>query len=103
MKQEQFEAITQWQKETFKTATPLSMIAHLRQEVNELESDIQNHIDNRHLEYADCFILLFGAAFRDGMTYEDICAAINEKMVINRFRKWGEPDADGVVNHIKED
>lgn len=46
-------------------------------------------------------MLLFGAAASFGMTYKDICAAVDEKMAINRVRKWGKPDADGVVKHIK--
>ncbi len=35
------------------------------------------------------------------MRYQDICKAIQEKFEINKARKWGEPDANGVVNHIK--
>ena len=26
---------------------------------------------------------------------------IEKKMVINRKRKWGKPDADGVIEHIQ--
>jgi hypothetical protein len=54
------------------------------------------------MEFADCFILLFGAAASDGMSYDDICKAIDEKMEINFNRKWGKPNNDGVVNHIRE-
>ena len=53
------------------------------------------------MEFADCFILLFGAAAADGMSYTDICSCIEEKMKINYKREWGEPDENGVVNHIK--
>jgi len=45
--------------------------------------------------------LLFGTAASDGMSYEDICEAIESKMQINFKRKWGKPDKNGVVNHIK--
>jgi hypothetical protein len=55
----------------------------------------------RRLEFADCFLLLFGCAAADGMTFADICQAIDDKMVINRKRNWGKPDENGVVNHIK--
>lgn len=103
MKAEQFEAITIWQKETFGQATPLSKIAHLAEELQELVLDLQENAPDRRLEYADCFLLLFGSAAADGMSYEDICNCIEEKMVINRARKWGKPQANGVVNHIKEE
>jgi len=102
MKKEQFEAISKWQKETFGEATPLSKVSHLAEEIIELVSDLRTHNTERRLEFADCFILLFGAAQSDGMTYEDICNAIDEKMAINYKRKWGKPNENGVVNHIKE-
>lgn len=102
MTKEQFEAITAWQKETFGQATALSKVAHLAEEILELVLDLQQRAPTRRLEFADCFLLLFGAASADGMSYEDICNAIDEKMEINRARKWGKPDSNGVVNHIKE-
>jgi hypothetical protein len=36
------------------------------------------------------------------MNYNDICKAISEKFEINKKRKWGKPDANGVVNHIED-
>ncbi len=101
MKEEQFKNITQWQRETFPGATPSSKVQHLAEEVQELLSDLLFNHPKRRLEYADCFLLLFGAAAVDGMTYQDICNAIDEKMVINRGRKWGNPDNNGVVKHKK--
>lgn len=75
---------------------------HLQQEVNELLNDIRNYSPDAHLEFADCFILLFGAAKAYNIDYEELCDAINHKMEVNKKRKWGEPDADGVVKHIPE-
>jgi hypothetical protein len=97
-----FKAISKWQQETFGQATALSKVAHLEQEVEELRAAIEYDLPEKHLEYADCFILLFGSAASDGMDYDMICEAINEKMAINRQRKWGNPDANGVVNHISD-
>lgn len=105
----QFEEIVQWQKETFGQATALSKMHHLGQEFKEL---IDALLDEDHLidtskrratrmEFADCFILLIGAAASDGMTYDDIHKSIEEKMRINRNRKWGNPDKNGVVNHVE--
>lgn len=101
MQEEQFEAITKWQKETFGEATPISKLEHLKQEVEELIADLKSNNPNKRHEYADCFLLLFGSANADGMTYEDICQCIAEKFDINKARKWGKPDVNGVVNHIK--
>jgi NTP pyrophosphatase (non-canonical NTP hydrolase) len=101
MNLEQFEEITKWQKETFGRATALSKVAHLQEEIMELINDLKSNSEHKRLEFADCFILLFGAAAQDGMSYSDICQAIDDKMKINKLRKWGEPKENGVVNHIK--
>ena len=103
MNERQFKEITQWQKETFPLATVQSKLTHLHTEVEEVMSAL--HFKDEHeikLEFADCFILLFGAAASYGLNYKDIQCVIEEKMLINSQRKWGEPDENGVVNHIKE-
>lgn len=97
----QFKRITEWQKQTFGQSTALSKIAHLLEECNELIIDLEKDSPNKRLEFADCFILLFGAAAVDGMDFEDICNAIHDKMDINYKRTWGKPNENGVVNHIK--
>jgi len=101
MTKEQFEFISQWQNETFGQATALSKVNHLTQEVKELKDDLESNSPDTRLEFADCFILLFGCAASYGFSYEDICCIVNEKMDTNVRRKWGKPDANGVVNHIK--
>lgn len=101
MTEEIFLEISRWQNKTFGNATALSKISHLREEIDELHSDLKENKLGKRLEFADCFILLFGAAASDGMTYDDICDAIKEKMSINYKREWGEPKENGVVNHIK--
>ena len=100
MTKEQFETITKWQNEKFPNATSLSKVAHLVQEVDELGIALTYSNENVRLEFADCLFLIFGAAHKEGMTYEDICNAVNEKFEINKNRKWGKPDKNGVVNHI---
>lgn len=101
MTQKQFNQMVQWQKQTFGQSNPLSKLAHLSEELQELHADFLSNNPERRLEFADCFLLLFGCAAADGMTYLDICNAIREKFEINKARKWGKPDANGVVNHIK--
>lgn len=102
MREEQYLDINEWQKETFGQATSLSKLTHLTDEIEELKSDLKTNNPHKRLEFADCFILLFGAAASDGMTYEDICDAIEEKMGINKKRTWGTPNEDGVVFHVKD-
>jgi len=104
MNKEQFEEITAWQKKTFGQATAFSKIEHLKQEIEELLYDLRKNApsNNVKMEFADCFFLLFGAAAAYGLSYKNICDAIQDKFEINKARKWGKPDANGVVNHIKE-
>jgi len=101
MRQDQFNEIVAWQKQTFPKATSLSKVFHLEKEVVELRNDLLANYPDKRLEYADCFLLLFGSAASDGMSFQDICNAIDEKMQINRERKWGNADENGVVHHIK--
>lgn len=103
MTEEQFNAITEWQQETFPAATTASKVAHLVSETMELDEAIFKNHPERRLEFADCIFLLYGAAKSDGMTYWDICNAISEKFEINKKRTWGKPDERGIVNHIKND
>ena len=107
MHKSQFEEITDWQKATFPNATTKSKILHLMQEVEELLNEVEPCEDGAtgtyatKMEFADSFILLFGAAREFGMNYQQICDAIDKKMQINYQRKWGKPNANGVVNHVK--
>ena len=102
-----FNKVTKWQEETFKSMTVLSVLTHLAGkspsgEILELIEDIIIDSPNKKSEWADCFILLFGAAKKDGMSYADICQCVDDKMNVNKKRKWGVPDKNGVVFHIKE-
>jgi len=100
MNESQFTDITQWQAKTFPTATPVSKLFHLRDEVGELISAIKMLDEDAELEFADCFILLYGAAAAAGFSYQDICDFIEKKFLINQGRTWGEPDENGVINHV---
>jgi len=102
MTEELFNEVTKWQKETFGEANSLSKIAHLSEELSELSYDLVYKKPDVRLEFADCFFLLFGAAKANGMSYQDICSCIKEKFEINKKRKWGKPNSNGVVNHIED-
>lgn len=103
MNENQFNVVTTWQKNTFGAATALSKLNHLEEEIEELHVDLVENApeENIRMEFADCFILLFGAADSHGLTYSDIVDSIWQKMEINKNRKWGKPDNNGVVKHIK--
>lgn len=75
MTPQQFEEVTKGQAETFPTATAISKVKRLTEEVAELQQPEQNG-ECLRLEIADCFILLFGAASAAGLTYSDICLAL---------------------------
>lgn len=119
MKKNQFEAITKWQRETFKNSTAISKVYHLEKEVQELKEALKNFhraefddrvfmgefnriCENVRIELADCIILLYGAAGSFEMDYNDICKSIQRKFEEVKTRKWGEPDENGVVEHIKQ-
>lgn len=82
--------IRAWQAATFTQRTPESISEHLRREAHELAArphDME--------EAADVFLLLVGLT--DG---RDLEAAVRYKLDKNKARKWGQPDAHGVVEHI---
>lgn len=98
----QFDEITKWQKETFNPTT-ISCLKHLQEEILEVVFDLKSKMDrrNKRLEFADCFILLYGAAALEGMTYQDIVKAVQEKMEINKKRNW-KLEVSGKHKHIEE-
>lgn len=100
--------ITQWQEKTFPKASPISKLIHLEEELKELKEEYflppTVERDKRiEEEYADAFLLLYGSAYKFGMSLDDINLAISKKMDKNEKRKWQEPDENGVVRHIKEE
>jgi NTP pyrophosphatase (non-canonical NTP hydrolase) len=110
MKKEMFNEITAWQDLVFTKATSMSAANHLHEEVKELLCELNyghtgflsdEQKEKIKAEYADCFLLLFGSAHRFGMSYEDICKAINDKMEINKKRKWGNVNEQGYVKHVE--
>lgn len=81
----------------FGKSNPVSKLHHLREEVDELIEDV-----NDTHEWADCVILLIDAAKKAGHDMDDLYSFVQEKMKINKNRKWGAPDENGVVRHVKE-
>lgn len=75
MTEEQFNRHTAWQKKTFPTQTSKSMVIHLLKEINELTDELSNSTPSNQsikLEFADCFLLLYGSAKEFGVAYKEI-------------------------------
>ena len=100
MTEDLFNKISIWQQKTFPDATVLGKLFHLKEEVEELLYAVKNNDKDKRLEYADCFMLLFGAAAKDGMSYQDIVKAVEYKLEINKLRSWGQPDDLGIIRHL---
>lgn len=102
--QELMDDINRWADMTFGAdRSPMAPIHHLKNEVIELIEayDRQDHREIG-LEFADCFILLLNGAAKYGILAEEIFDLVGRKMEINRQRKWGKPDENGVSQHIGE-
>lgn len=46
-------------------------------------------------------MLLFDICHRLNYSYDDIVKLINDKMNINRLRKWSKPNELGYMKHIE--
>ena len=92
-----FQVHAEFSDKTFgKQRSPIGPINHLKREVQELYTTPQDWE-----EYADCLLLLMDAFRRSGGNAMDLLEAAFKKLEKNKTRTWGEPDSDGVVEHIK--
>lgn len=103
--------IGEWGNRTFTKATEHSIIAHLRREVEEVQKSVdllgrdlpegirKQMREELGFELADCYMLLLHLAHRNRV---DLVHFANIKFEINQARQWGQPDSEGVCEHIKE-
>jgi hypothetical protein len=90
--------IASWSDSAFGADRPPEIpLHHLAKEIQEL---IAKPDDS--MEYADCLILLLDAYRMSGGNADSLVETCYEKMEINRKRKWGTPDENGVVEHIRD-
>lgn len=104
--------VNAWADQTFGSSRKVvSVLHHLKQEVPELIEALEKHGEVMgvplgtpavEMEFADCFILLCNAAKKYGLSAALLKQVSELKMQINKERKWGKPDENGVVNHVKE-
>jgi len=87
------DVINEWQWRVFGSRQSIKgLINHLKKEIDELEES------NAAEEIADCQILLYGIA--DKLDY-DLDKITKDKYNVIIHRTCGEPDADGVIEHIE--
>ena len=82
-----------WQHATFTHRTRHSIATHLKKEAAELAD-----APDDDSEAADCFMLALAAASEG----RDLISIVRAKLERNKRRIWGQPDVDGVVEHVAE-
>jgi len=109
--------VAEWSDSTFGDCqrNP-GIVYHLIKEVPELIEAIKNYQDENsvvhpsksnqllekvYYEFADCFMLLLDSAHHMAISFETIIKYTKKKLEINKKRKWGKPDKNGVVEHIQ--
>lgn len=86
----------------FPGENPLTLLAHLSQEIIELAHEVtQGCTAKIATEFADCFILLMKTATRLGMDAAMIETFVKLKVTIVKDRKYGPPNELGVRHHIE--
>lgn len=96
------ESITDWQLATFGEATPERAFDRFLEEFDEMAGASAVDTSNEKLaeEAADVVITL--AAWVKARTGLDLAIAVEQKMLVNRERKW-DVRGDGTGYHVRED
>lgn len=87
---------------TFPKGTSIGALLHAKRELIEVESAM-NHsegIARVTEEFVDVFGCLIDAVNRYGISQEQLNAAFEKKLEINKSRKWKD-NGDGSYSHIK--
>jgi NTP pyrophosphatase (non-canonical NTP hydrolase) len=111
--------ISEWSDKTFGNGqrNP-AIIYHLKKEVEELIAAIEKtnaagsdpsvgigefsrERTMTRAEYADCLMLLLDSAHHFGISARELLSVTRGKLEINKVRKWGKPDENGVIEHIE--
>jgi len=95
LEKERFE----WSLKTFPEATAISSLRKLESEIKEIKLDIVIGI-KEPMEYADALMCLFDSAGRNGISVERIFKSFEEKLEINKKRKW-KKNPDNSYSHLK--
>ena len=92
----------QWADETVPMGTSVGALLHAEREIKEIIEDIESGkpLEVKAKEYADAMFCLMDSARREGVAVSDILRAGDEKLQINKARKW-KYNGDGSYSHIK--
>lgn len=77
----------EWSNRVFTGASPITCIAHLKEEIQEIEYNQMTGVRDP-MEYVDAINLLVDAAYRDGITLSDLIFAMKVKNCINFAREF---------------
>jgi hypothetical protein len=95
-----WDAQAEWSQATFGLDTErdhVGALKHLAKEAVEAQVRPADHI-----EIADCLFLTFDAARRAGLTLTKLIETAEQKLVVNKARKWNKPTTDEPVEHVRD-
>lgn len=94
--------VAAWASETFPGSTVEAKLRHLAKEVRELEAKAGRSDVARAAVAEECAdIILILLHFAEAQTFS-IADALLWKFEVCKRRRWGPPDAEGVVEHVRE-
>ena len=96
MNKDIFESLGNLSIKVFTQAGPIEHLIKLKEEADEAIEDTSDI-----MEYVDCLLALYAAAYKAGFTYEDMVKSSNDKIEILKQRKWMVRE-DGIYQHIKD-
>jgi dATP/dGTP diphosphohydrolase len=93
-------AQAEWSQATFGTDNERDHIGPLKHLAKEaVEAQVR---PSDPVEIADCLFLVFDAARRSGMTLDTLISVAEQKLLVNKFRKWQKPTDDNPVEHVRD-
>jgi hypothetical protein len=96
-----WDAQAEWSRATFGADTERDHIGPLKHLAKEaVEAQVR---PSDPVEIADCLFLVFDAARRSGMTLDTLVAVAEQKLLVNKSRKWQKPTSDDPVEHVREE
>ena len=90
--------VGEWGTKTFPNGTTGGRVAHMAKELRELLE--AQTAEERAEEASDIFLMLLHEAHAG---HFDLLYEARKKFAIVQTRKWGKPDENGVIEHIRED
>lgn len=99
--------VTEWAEATFPGSTVQAKILHLWEELEEAFERANSKADYKTCEeIADAGLITLHLASSLGVELPAatprFAAEVRNKLDICKTRKWGAPDENGVVRHVKE-